>query len=397
MLYYDFVDWHQLLLNNIKTAQKFSDSLINNPINPFSYLPQTKFLNKYWQVLINTNINYEKPEFIFNDPKIITEKFLQSNFAVVKKIYIPTSKAKNKYLIISPISGNYATVFINFIEELLSRKPNSEIYITEWHNARDVSIDHGKFQVKTNVQEILFFLKEINPAHVITFSQSGNPTLIALIQLAKQKRTIPQTCCFIGVPFDTRVNSLISSLNLNENDIKKTLSNMFIKVPSKYQGCNRLVLPGLYQYLGFWNLNRERNINMQVRLFTQSVYNDWQLIDKASKYSSHLHSVMDIYAEHVLDNLKHFFIEQNLINNQFSIGNLKINLKDLSQIKILSIEGIKDVLCPAGQTSAILPILTGIPNSHKKNLKIDCGHFGLIVGSKFQNKILPKIIEFTQL
>ena len=45
-------------------------------------------------------------------------------------------------LVVAPLSGHFATLLRNTVRTLL---PDHDVYITDWHNARDVSLEHGAF------------------------------------------------------------------------------------------------------------------------------------------------------------------------------------------------------------------------------------------------------------
>lgn len=406
-MYYDFISWHQQSLNY---AKQLTDLFItDNPFNPLNYFPQGQSLANYWEIIANTNINYQKPNFEFVDKNIVEEEILTTKFCILKRIskiedspFAKVSKTKNqnkiksspKYLIVSPLSGNYAAVFNNFIELLLVHKPQAQVYITDWHNARDVALSAGEFNLEKNTNEIISFIKKAAPEHLILFSQSGNPALIALAKLQKQipaQKSSIKTCLFLGVPFDTRINSTIGTVAKNLID---GLNGAFIEVPKTFNGCGRKVLPGIYQYQGFMSLNITRYIFEHINLLTQAVSGDKKIKLRAQKLKKALHSVMDLYAEYVIDNLQNVFINHKLIDNIYKVDGEKIDLFKIKNLRILTIEGLQDNLSPAGQCSAILPKLIHI--NEKENFKVNCGHYGLITGSKFEKQIFPKILEFTK-
>ncbi len=51
-----------------------------------------------------------------------------------------------KVLLVAPMSGHYATLLRSTVKSLLV---NCEVYITDWHNARDIPVSAGKFDVET--------------------------------------------------------------------------------------------------------------------------------------------------------------------------------------------------------------------------------------------------------
>jgi Poly-beta-hydroxyalkanoate depolymerase len=50
-----------------------------------------------------------------------------------------------KVLLVAPMSGHYATLLRSTVVSLL---PDCDVYITDWHNARDIPVSKGKFDVE---------------------------------------------------------------------------------------------------------------------------------------------------------------------------------------------------------------------------------------------------------
>ena len=50
--------------------------------------------------------------------------------------------AQPRVLVVAPLSGHFATLLRSTVRTLL---PDHDVYITDWHNARDVPHDAGRF------------------------------------------------------------------------------------------------------------------------------------------------------------------------------------------------------------------------------------------------------------
>ena len=50
--------------------------------------------------------------------------------------------AQPRVLVVAPLSGHFATLLRSLVRTML---PEHDVCITDWHNARDVSIEHGRF------------------------------------------------------------------------------------------------------------------------------------------------------------------------------------------------------------------------------------------------------------
>ena len=50
-----------------------------------------------------------------------------------------------KVMLVAPMSGHYATLLRSTVKSLIA---DCEVYITDWHNARDIPVSEGKFDVE---------------------------------------------------------------------------------------------------------------------------------------------------------------------------------------------------------------------------------------------------------
>ena len=50
-----------------------------------------------------------------------------------------------KIMLVAPMSGHYATLLRSTVASLL---PDADVYVTDWHNARDIPVSAGKFEFR---------------------------------------------------------------------------------------------------------------------------------------------------------------------------------------------------------------------------------------------------------
>ncbi len=63
--------------------------------------------------------------------------------------------AMPRVLVVSPLSGHFATLLRDTVGTLL---PDHEVYITDWHNARDIPESAGPFGFAEYVEHVITFL-----------------------------------------------------------------------------------------------------------------------------------------------------------------------------------------------------------------------------------------------
>ncbi|MEO1705662.1 MAG: hypothetical protein AAFR50_10045, partial [Pseudomonadota bacterium] len=89
---------------------------------------------------------------------------------------------KRRVLLVAPMSGHYATLLRKTVFSLL---PDCEVYITDWHNARDIPVSEGKFDVEDYTLYLVEFMKALgHDTHVIAICQPAPLTLAATAYLA---------------------------------------------------------------------------------------------------------------------------------------------------------------------------------------------------------------------
>src|SRR3546814_17737343 len=101
------------------------------------------------------------------------------------------------------MSGHYATLLRGTVERML---PGHNVWITDWRDARNVSLEAGKFDLDDYVDYLIGWLEHIGPgAHVLAVCQPSVPSLAAAaIMAAKKHKCRPKTLKMMGGPIDTR-------------------------------------------------------------------------------------------------------------------------------------------------------------------------------------------------
>src|SRR5947207_3110240 len=65
-----------------------------------------------------------------------------------------------RVLLVAPMSGHFATLPRGTAQTLLA---DHDVYITDWHNIRDVSLHHGRFDFDDFVDHVITFLQVLGP------------------------------------------------------------------------------------------------------------------------------------------------------------------------------------------------------------------------------------------
>ena len=167
-------------------------------------------------------------------------------------------ESKRKVLLVAPMSGHYATLLRSTVQSLL---PDCEVYITDWHNARDIPVSEGKFDIEDYTLYLVDFMRELGPdTNVIAVCQPAPLTLAATAYLAEiDPDAQPNSLTLIGGPIDpnatpTEVTDFGRSITMGQ------LEEIAIqRVGFKYAGAGRMVYPGLLQLTSFMSMNADRH------------------------------------------------------------------------------------------------------------------------------------------
>jgi len=265
---------------------------------------------------------------------------------------IPGRKTrKRRVLLVAPMSGHYATLLRKTVKSLMV---DCEVYITDWHNARDIPVSEGKFDVEDYTLYLVDFMKELgDDLHVISVCQPVPLTLAATAYLAEQDPDAqPRSLTLIGGPVDPEAN------HTEVTDFGRTVTmgqlehSMIQRVGFKYAGVGRKVYPGLLQLASFISMNNE----------THS--------------SAFQNQIMSVAKGEASEHDKH-----NLFYDEY--------------LAVKIVEGEDDDISAPGQCLAALDLLTGLPDSKKaSHLEPGAGHYGIFAGKSWRNNIRPLVLDF---
>ena len=143
-----------------------------------------------------------------------------------------------KVLLVAPMSGHYATLLRSTVKSLIE---NCEVYVTDWHNARDIPVSEGKFDIEDYTLYLVDFMREMGPeTHVIAVCQPAPLTLAATAYLAEQDPAAqPSSLTLIGGPVDpdaTPTDVTDFGRRVTMGQLEET---MIQRVGFKYKGVGR--------------------------------------------------------------------------------------------------------------------------------------------------------------
>ncbi|MCB1338031.1 MAG: polyhydroxyalkanoate depolymerase [Maritimibacter sp.] len=299
-----------------------------------------------------------------------------------------------RILLVAPMSGHYATLLRSTVASLL---PDADVYVTDWHNARDIPVSEGKFDIEDYTLYLVEFMRALGPdINVVAICQPAPLTLAATAYLAEvDPEAQPQTMTLIGGPIDPDV----AATDVTDFGRRVTMGQLeeaaIQQVGFKYPGTGRMVYPGLLQLAGFMSMNAQTHskaFSDQIKSVMQGEAGDH---DKHNKFYDEYLAVMDMTAEFYLSTVDRIFKKREIARNAFVVNGHRIDIGKITNVAVKTVEGSKDDITAPGQCAAALPLCTGLPEEKKTGyIEIGAGHYGIFAGKSWRDHIRPLVLEF---
>jgi len=299
-----------------------------------------------------------------------------------------------KVLLVAPMSGHYATLLRSTVKSLLV---DCEVYITDWHNARDIPVSAGKFDVEDYTLYLVDFMRHMGPdTHVIAVCQPAPLTLAATAYLAEDDPSAqPRSLTLIGGPIDpdatpTDVTDFGRRVTMGQLE-----GTMIQRVGFKYPGVGRMVYPGLLQLSSFMSMNGERHSKAFLDQINRVARGEASDHDAHNRFYDEYLAVMDMTAEFYLSTVERIFKNGEIAKNEFTVKGRRVDIGKITDVAVKTVEGAKDDISAPGQCIAALALCTGLPDSKKaSHVEPDAGHYGIFAGKSWRNNIRPLVLNF---
>lgn len=299
-----------------------------------------------------------------------------------------------KVLLIAPMSGHYATLLRSTVVSLL---PDCELYITDWHNARDIPVSAGKFDVEDYTLYLADFMQTLGPdLNVIAVCQPVPLAMAATAYLAEtDPKAQPKTLTLMGGPADPDANPTGVTNFGHSVQMAQLEQGMIQRVGFKFAGVGRKVYPGLLQLMSFMSMNAENHSKKFMDQIMRVAQGDDAENDRHNKFYDEYLAVMDMTAEFYLSTVERIFKKREIADNKFTLNGTKIDLTKIKNVAIHIIEGENDDISAPGQCSAALDMLSGVDEAKKaQHIEPKAGHYGIFAGSSWRSNIRPKVLDF---
>jgi poly(3-hydroxybutyrate) depolymerase len=296
-------------------------------------------------------------------------------------------------LLVAPLSGHFATLLRETVRTLLQ---DHDVYITDWHNARDVSLRHGPFALDDYIDHMIRFTQAIGPGtHVVAVCQPCVAALAAAAIMAEDEDPAqPRSLTLMAGPVDCRVNPTGVNTLATSKPIEWFEKNLISHVPLPHAGYMRRVYPGFVQLSAFLSMNLERHKKSFQDMYQHLLDGDVEKANIIRVFYDEYLAVNDLPAEFYLETVEKVFQTYDLPLGKLSYRGRLVKPAAIRRTALMTVEGERDDICAVGQTVAAQDLCTGIrPYMKIHHVQTGVGHYGVFSGRKWNQQIYPRVRE----
>jgi polyhydroxyalkanoate depolymerase len=296
-----------------------------------------------------------------------------------------------RVLLVAPMSGHFATLLRDTVRTMLV---HHDVYVTDWHNARDVAPCEGNFGFDESIDHLILFMERIGEGgHILAVCQPCVAVLAAVAVMAEDDHpAAPLSMTLMAGPVDTRINPTRVNEFAETRSIAWFERNVIGVVPHGYHGALRRVYPGFLQLTAFMSMNLERHIKAFQDIYNHVVKGEDDKARIILKFYEEYFAVMDLPGEFYLETLQRVFKEHDLPRGVLKWHGRQVNPRAIRRTQVLTVEGDRDDICAVGQTLAAQDLCSRLqPYKKRHYVQPGVGHYGVFSGRRWSGQIYPQV------
>jgi poly(3-hydroxybutyrate) depolymerase len=392
-------------MDPLRSLARTSSALLRTVTPSQPYGIALRHINAALDVFGHSGTTHARPPYAIKDVMVgnkmvsVSDEVVHATpFASLVHFKKDTDRKQPKVLLVAPMSGHFATLLRSTVEVLLQ---DHDVYITDWHNARDMPVDAGPFGFDEYVEHVIKFLEFLGPrAHVVAVCQPTVAVLTAVSVMAEDDHpATPRSMTLMAGPIDTRRNPTKVNKLAKTKDIAWFEDKMIGVVPWRYRGAGRRVYPGFVQLSAFVSMNLDKHIGAHLKQFRSLATQDTIASETHRAFYDEYLAVMDLPAEFYLETVQRIFQDHDLPRGALKYRGRAVKPEAIKKTFVFTVEGERDDICGLGQTSAALDLCSNLrPLLKRHHVQTGVGHYGVFSGKRWANEIYPlvrEVIEFS--
>jgi polyhydroxyalkanoate depolymerase len=353
-------------------------------------------LTAAYELIARAGLTHTRPPFGIDsvsvgnrEVQVHEEAALRTPFGTLLHFRKDIETAQPRVLLVAPLSGHFATLLRNTVRTML---PEHDVFITDWHNARDVPVKEGQFGFDDYVAHLIRFLETMGPpAHMIAVCQPCVQALVAASVMAQAGNpAAPASMTLMAGPIDPRINPTRVNDLAQSRPIEWFERNLIATVPFRFEGAFRRVYPGFVQLSAFMSMNIDRHMKAHKELYENLASGEDVKAQATKDFYDEYFAVLDLTAEFYLETVRIVFQEARLPKGELKWRNQKVDPTAIRKTMLLTVEGERDDICAVGQTVAAHDLCSKLRAYRKRHhLQAGVGHYGVFSGKRWESQIYP--------
>src|ERR1700691_994756 len=272
-------------------------------------------LSAAYELIARAGLTHTRPAFgirsvtVGNREVEVREEVAHSTpFGTLLHFKKDVAVAQPRVLLVAPLSGHFATLLRATVRTML---PDHDVFMTDWHNARDIPLIAGRFGVDEYVEHLIKFMEVIGPGgHVLAVCQPCVAVLSAVALMAQAgNAATPRSMTLMAGPIDCRVNPTKVNELANKRDSGWFERSLTASVPVRYAGAFRRVYPGFVQLAAFMSMNIERHVKAHQELYENLKNGEKEKAATTKAFYDEYFADLDLAAEFYLETVRLIFQE----------------------------------------------------------------------------------------
>ncbi len=386
----------------VKAFANFTTDAINLLPDSFHADPIVRWLAASSQMAGRIGLSHSRPSFGFTETlvdgvpvEVREESIATTPFGTLLHFAKEGTKTvQPKVLVVAALAGHFSTLLSSTVRALSA---HNDVYVTDWHNARDVPLTEGSFGFDSYVEHVREFITTIGPGtHVVAVCQPC-PAVLATVALMAEDGdpNSPRSVTLMAGPIDTRISPTVVNRLAEDSPLSWFEQNAITVVPWRYAGAGRRVYPGFLQLGSFVAMNWQSHLDRQLDLFHDLVVGNTAQAEATKAFYDEYSAVLDLHADFYLETVDRVFQRHLLPRGELMVDERRVRLEAIRNVGLLTVEGARDDICGLGQTMAAQDLCANVSHSRRRHhLQAGVGHYGVFSGTAWERQICPVVRNF---
>ena len=358
--------------------------------------PAMRNLSAVYELISRAGLTHTRPPFGIGsvtvgnrEVEVREEAAASTPFGTLLHFKKDIEASQPRVLMVAPLSGHFSTLLRATVRTML---PEHDVFITDWHNARDAPLTAGRFGFEEYIEHLIKFLEVMGPgAHLLAVCQPCVAALVATAVMAQAGNPAqPRSMTLMAGPIDTRVNPTRVNDLAKKNSIEWFERTLTASVPMRYPGAFRRVYPGFVQLAAFMSMNLDRHVKAHRELYENLANGEIEKAAITKAFYDEYFAVLDLTAEFYLETVRLIFQEHVLPLGQLRFHGEPIDPSAIRRTMLLTVEGERDDICAVGQTVAAHDLCSKLrPYLKRHHMQAGVGHYGVFSGKRWETQIYP--------